>query len=241
MISLSVILQLFTVIFVQFMKKSKMKKLKEVLITILFLRPGIDAYRVSTHHHGLTIILAHMLILRFGFSVQNVSWTSEMVDWSAEDNQRVGRSMSYFSRMTEQGDAAVGSWRSNFPQLGVLFEVEGFEDFMNVIASNLLRDNKFGLIFRVASGAFLSTLDAVTDVYTISTYYQSEELAGQATSLLVMVSLSMFLQLFIVIFVQYRKKSKMAKLREVSITNLFLRLAVDAYRVSTNLDDDETV
>jgi len=59
---------------------------------------------------GLTIILAHMLILRFGFSVQDVSWTSELVDWTGEDNRRVGRSMAYFVRMVQTGDAAVGLW-----------------------------------------------------------------------------------------------------------------------------------
>jgi len=45
---------------------------------------------------------------------------------------------------------------------------------MNVIASNLLRDNKYGLIFRVSIGAALSTIDAATDIYVISTYVASE-------------------------------------------------------------------
>jgi len=144
-------------------------------------------------------------------------------------------------RMVQTDPSAIGSWRSNFLQLRVLFEVEGFEDFMNVIATNLLRDNKHGLIFRVGSGAFLSTLDAVTDFYTISTYCQSEDLAGQADAFLVMICLSLLLQLLMVLLIQYRKKSKRVKLKEALITIPFLRPAMDAYRVNTNHEDEETV
>jgi len=45
---------------------------------------------------------------------------------------------------------------------------------MNVIASSLLRENKYGLVFRVFVGAALSTIDAATDIYVISTYVASE-------------------------------------------------------------------
>ena len=72
----------------------------------------------------------------------------------------------------------------------------------------------------------------------ISTYYSSAELRGQATAMLAMISTNMVLQILIVIG-QYNKKSWKVKLREAMICLLFLRPAVDAYRVSTNHEDRE--
>jgi len=111
-----------------------------------------------------------------------------MRDWMESDCKNVGKSMAYFLRMVQTGNAAVDAWRKNYPQLEELFQVDGFEEFMVIIANNLLRDNKFGMIFRVSVGAVLSTVDAVTDVYVISTYFQSEELVSQAIALLAIVA-----------------------------------------------------
>jgi len=53
-------------------------------------------------------------------------------------------------RMVKTNDAAVDAWRNNYPQLQTLFdEVPGFNEFMLFILSGLLRDNKFGILFRV--------------------------------------------------------------------------------------------
>jgi len=52
--------------------------------------------------------------------------------------------------MVQTNDAAVDAWRSNYPQLDILFDdVTGFNEFMLVIVSGLLRDNKYGMLFRV--------------------------------------------------------------------------------------------
>ena len=178
--------------------------------------------------------------MRFGFSVKDVDWTKETKDWTETDCKNVGKSMAYFMRMVQTGEASVDAWRKHFPQLGNLFEVDGFNDFMVVIASNLLRDNKFGMIFRVGLGAALSTFDAATDIYVISTYYyQSKALVGQAHALLAMITLNMIFQILTVL-AQYQKKSWGAKLKEVLISLLFLRPAVDAYRVSTNHEDNDS-
>jgi len=82
-------------------------------------------------------------------------------------------------------------------------------------------------------------LDVVTDIYVISTYYQSDELVGQANALLLMISLCVVIQLGLVMG-NYREKKSSRKLKEVLITIFFLRPAVDAYRVSTNQKDNET-
>jgi len=75
----------------------------------------------------LDVIIGHMLVLRFGVRVQEVSWTSEITDWTEADCRNIGRSMASIIRMVQTGEDAVDAWRSNFPQLEELFQVEGFE------------------------------------------------------------------------------------------------------------------
>ena len=205
--------------------KSVMEKHSDQFAPLLELCPGLD------------IVFGHMLILRLGFSVKDVSWTSEMKEWTETDCKNVGRSMAIFMRMVQTSEASVDAWRKHYPQLGNLFQVDGFNDFIFVMASNLLRNNKYGMIFRVSVGAALSTLDRATDIYVISTYYQSDKLVGQAHALLAMISTNMFFQILAVLGV-YQKKSWGRKLKEVLICLLFLRPAVDAFRVSTNHEDE---
>jgi len=49
---------------------------------------------------------------------------------------------------------------------------------MLVIANNTLRDSAYGTAYRVAVGAALSTIDLATDIYVITTYYESDALVG---------------------------------------------------------------
>jgi len=124
-------------------------------------------------------------------------------------------------------------------QLNTLFdEVEGFFDFMVTISNNTLRDSIYGMVYRVAMGALLSTVDAATDIYVITTYYETEELYAQANALAMMITLNMISQILVVI-AQYGKKSWRIKMREAFICLFFMRPAVDAYRVATNHVDDE--
>jgi len=124
-------------------------------------------------------------------------------------------------------------------QLDVLFkEVEGFEEFMLVIANNTSRDSIYGMVYRVTMGAVLSTVDAATDIYVISTYYKSKELYGQANAMLAMLLGNIIFQL-LVVYVQYIKKGWLVIGKEALITITFFRPAVDAYRVSTNYENDE--
>jgi len=111
---------------------------------------------------------------------------------------------------------------------------------MIVIATYILKYNKAGMVMRVSLGAFLSMSDGFTDIFVIMNYYKNTELVGQAQLLLIMVLLNMLTQLLTVL-VNYAKKSWGVKLREVLICLLFLRPAVDAYRISTNKVDDEAM
>jgi len=121
--------------------------------------------------------------------VKAVDFPSDMKNFSVEDCRRIGRSIATLLRTRRNGKAAIAAWCVHYTQLGPLLdEVEGFEDFMNVICDNLFRDNKLGMIYRVAIGAGLSTTDAATDIYVIFTYYQSTELISQANVLLAMIT-----------------------------------------------------
>ena len=111
---------------------------------------------------------------------------------------------------------------------------------MLVIMNNLLLDNKLGTIFRVTIGACFSLSDAVTDTYVIITYYQSDELVGQAIILLAFIATSTIIQL-VVVCAQYHQKKLIVQLREGLYTILMLRPVIDAYRVSMTEEDGETV
>jgi len=179
-----------------------------------------------------------MLVFRLGVKVEDVDWTSDMKKWNEEDCRRVGRSMATIMRMVQTGLMAVDSWKRQYVQLNNLFdEVEGFEDFVVAIVNNLLRNNKFGMIFRVSVGAALSMSDAATDIYVISTYYGKEELVGQANVFLAMILSNIFVQMVIVMSM-YQRSGWRVILRELLITLSFLRPAVDAYRVVANKEND---
>jgi len=161
------------------------------------------------------------------------------MDWGDGECRLVGCSLSTFIRKRKTGAVAIDAWRLNYTQLDVLFkEVVGFEEFMVVIANNLMRDSIYGTVLRVTVGAVLSTTDAVTDIYVIATYYKSEELVGQANAMLAMLFGNLFVQL-LTVYLQYRRKSWSVIGKEALITMTFLRPAVDAYRVSTNHEDEE--
>ena len=70
------------------------------------------------------------------------------------------------------------------------------------------------------------------------TYYRSDELIGKANVILSMLVLNMLIQLLCVLG-QYQKKSWGVKCREAMICLIFMRPAVDAYRVATSHADDD--
>ena len=205
-----------------------MEKYPSNFSDLLLLCPKIDA------------LISHMLVMRLGVRIKTVSWTSDTKDWSDEDCKRIGRSFGTLLRGVQTAEAAIEAWRLHYPQMSTLFEVKGYEEFMTVIARNLLRDNNYGMIFRVSVGALLSSLDYCTDIYVLSTYSESPELAGQANLLLGMILLNISVQV-VTVLGQYRKKNWMVKLREVCITLSLLRPIVDAYRLSTNHNDEEVL
>jgi len=122
-----------------------------------------------------------------------------------------------------------------------------FAHFANVfqtqvlLLNNIMRKSRYGVMFRVCTGATLSTIDAATDISVIATYYNNPKLVGKAHALLAMLAANVIIQ-SIYVLTQFSKKDMATKIKEWVITLLFLRPAVDAYRVSTNHQDgDEAV
>jgi len=187
---------------------------------------------------GFVTILSFILENKF-HRVREVDKKLNLTDWGDEECRRVGCSLSTFIRKRKTGAVAIDAWRLNYTQLDVLFkEVVGFEEFIVVIANNLMRDSIYGMVLRVTVGAVLSTTDAVTDIYVIATYYEEEELVRQANALLAMLLGNLIVQFFCV-YSQYRRKNWFVIGKETLITMSFLRPAVDAYRVSTSHEDKE--
>jgi len=180
------------------------------------------------------IILSFIMEDRFGFRVISVDWTSKMENWKEHECACVGKSVATFIRKRKTGDAAFDAWSLHYPQLNALFmDTPGLGDFLLVFFNNILRDSIYGTVLRVSVGAFLSMLDGGTDIYTISTYYQSDKLTWQANAMLAMVSINMLGQILTVL-ANYQNHPWQTKLKEILICLTFLRPAVDAYRVSTN-------
>ena len=72
------------------------------------------------------VILAHMLVLRLGWQVKDVDFTSNLFEFNDDDCRNVGSSMATFMRTFQQGNTAIDAWRRQYPQLNNLFdEVEG--------------------------------------------------------------------------------------------------------------------
>ena len=139
--------------------------------------------------------------------------------------------MATFTQQVDSGEDRVEQWKRTFTQLSILFDdVNGFKEFMLIIAANLLRDNKYGMIARVSVGALISTIDAATDIYVVVTYLQSAHLYTQAYTLITMISINMSIQL-LVAYGQNLQKNWAVKVYEMVLCLMFLRPVVDAYRV----------
>ena len=185
----------------------------------------------------IKIILSHLLTKSFGWSVKSVDTTTQMSDFTEDDCQKIATALAFFLRKRKTAEVALEAWKLNYPQLKKLSDVEFFDSFMLVIAQNLVRNSLWGVVYRVSVGVAFSATDAATDMYTIL-LYKAAGLTGRATALACMMTLSMVIQLTGVLF-QYGKKTWKRKLYECAICLLFLRPAVDAFRVASNHADND--
>ena len=105
-------------------------------------------------------------------------------------------------------------------------------------SAQLLQSSNLGLKWRVGLGAGLSIMDMITDAGVINTYQAIGNTSG-ANSLIAMIGSSIAVQL-LGTYVQNKKKSKWVKLRECVFVVSFLKPGVDAFRVATGFEDEDT-
>ena len=101
---------------------------------------------------------------------------------------------------------------------------------MDTIAQRLLENVGWGLKMRLYTGASLSTMDLISDVYMIYTYATTGQ-QGTALSLAAMVGLCLLLQLFLV-WVQTHKGPRRVMLKEMLVVLSGMKPGIDAMRVA---------
>jgi len=186
---------------------------------------------------NIEVVIAHMIVVRFGFSASTVNWCLGLDELTEEDCRKAGRSFATYTRSAKTGLDALLAWKANYTQLYELDEFEGVEDFFLSLANYLIYDSVYGMVLRVGIGAIVGMVNVATDVLVLWTY-SSSGLHDYALALLAMILGSITVQIFY-IFVKFKKTNFLFKLKEAAITLLFLRPTVDAFRVCTNEGDAE--
>jgi hypothetical protein len=108
---------------------------------------------------------------------------------------------------------------------------------MDTIAQRLLESVSWGLKMRLYTGAGLSTMDLLSDVYMIYTYATTGQ-QGTATSLAIMVGLCLLAQFFLV-WVQAHKGPRRVMLKEMLIVLSGMKPGWDAARVANGAEQSE--
>ena len=125
--------------------------------------------------------------------------------------------------------AAVDEWAAlQHPFVQELEKWPWFTEMMHAIAQRSLESVGWGLILRVSLSAALSYIDIITDIYANSVMHRQGK-SEYANGTAVLIGVSLFTQCFST-FVQNHRKPK-AMLVEVVYTLIFMKPALDAYRV----------
>ena len=111
---------------------------------------------------------------------------------------------------------------------------------MVAVGQEMMSTVPWGLRWRVFLGAKLSLLDIITDIYMIYQFLTSKD-EGQAIFGFInlgMVAASLFFQL-VIIYGQNHKKGMKKVASEMLTVLLFIKPAVDAFRVANGADPEE--
>ena len=156
---------------------------------------------------------------------------------SAADGERIGERLAFMLATNSDSKVGVDEWFKAHPAL-VEFERRHkfFRSFVYAIAKRKLRSSDWSATGKLVFGAALSTFDTISDVLMIIKY-TAEGRTGFAKVLLASIATTLALQLFIV-YIQTRKKPS-AMVKEVAITVLLLKPAVDAWRVAVGKEEED--
>ena len=107
---------------------------------------------------------------------------------------------------------------------------------LEAMAKSARKQGKFGLYWRAALGAALSTGDMISDIYII-TVFREEEKDTYANANIGMIVANWFIQVFVVVYLQTgRNILGLAFLKEALITTVGLKPTIDALRVCQGME-----
>jgi hypothetical protein len=159
---------------------------------------------------------------------------------TSSDATRIASAFSLLLLSNITSDGAVDEWILSFPALKELdWEFHWFRPMMESIAASLLSETSLGVKLRAYSGAAMSVLDMLSDIYVVNDM-MNEDRGSLALALFIMVLLNIAIQLAIV-WVQNRKakkKSTWMVLKEVFYVLTFVKPGVDARRVATGQEQE---
>ncbi|GMI51962.1 hypothetical protein TeGR_g223 [Tetraparma gracilis] len=163
---------------------------------------------------------------------------AKLCNMSAKQANIIGGALASCIAANLTAPAAVDEWILRYSAMGELErEYVWFRPMMDTIAQRLLESVSWGLKMRLYTGAGLSTMDLLSDVYMIYTYATTEQ-QGTALSLAIMVGLCLLIQLALV-FVNLRKGSKVAMLKEMLIVLTGTAPGIHAMRVANGAERSE--
>jgi len=151
---------------------------------------------------------------------------------TVHDGNHLGASFLKFLNITATEEGAFASWVKKYPAMNELSTNHEFFKPLMLTLGKAIRTSatwqKLGLSIGVA---LMSMLDVATDIYTIA-IYRSRGLHEKAYLMTVFVTLSIGLQLTMVVAVHHKNKRKL--LIELFGTVTFTKPAFNKFRVLTN-------
>ncbi|GMI41293.1 hypothetical protein TeGR_g7447 [Tetraparma gracilis] len=164
--------------------------------------------------------------------------SAKLCNMSEKEAKVIGGALASCIAANLTAPAAVDEWILRYPAMGELErEYVWYRPMMDTIAQRLLESVSWGLKMRLYTGAGLSTMDLLSDVFMIYTYATTEQ-QGTAQSLAIMVGLCLLGQLFLV-WVQTHKGPRRVMLKEMLIVLSGMKPGIDAKRVADGNERNE--
>jgi hypothetical protein len=163
--------------------------------------------------------------------------TASLPELSEKDGAKMGNSMGTIVIGNITSEAAVDEWFRTYPAM-TQFSMEQlwFRTFMNALLKKQLQNADFGLKLRVFLGAFLAYSDTISDIYMATEYFtEGRTLLAWAT--VFMVATCLIFQLLLVV-TQNGRGPRRDFVREMMFTVLFLKPAVDAWKLANSVEQE---
>ena len=153
---------------------------------------------------------------------------------TARDGEIVGRSFARILAHSANEEGAVETFLEEYPALKEFSQMHRFyRPMMREISKVLIAEVNFQKIFEAVRGSAFALFDFLTDVFTITYYYDQDdnEYWWYATSMIVSISSALCLQLTLVFFIHQFDKEWLR--RELLATVTFMKPALNIFRVLT--------